>query len=103
MQNYCFLTNTQIGISLNARCFLVIFLPTATHPRHFLHVRNQPRANDEEEEDKENAFTPIVLVGQVGCTVGEDIEIDKGIMSNKIDHAVLPDVVNDRDAGQWKS
>ena len=34
--------------------------------------------------------------------MGEDIEIDKGIMSNKIDHAVLPDIVDDRDARQRK-
>lgn len=36
----------------------------------------------------------------MGCSVGEDIEIDEGIMGHEIDHAVLTDVVDDGNAWQ---
>ena len=39
----------------------------------------------------------------MGGTMSEDIEIDKGIVSDKVDHTMLPYVVDDRNAWQGQS
>lgn len=62
-----------------------IFPPT-TEPRHLFHVRYEPGTKTKYKDEQDNEIVPMSIDAVPEDDMGEAIELQEGVMSNKIDH-----------------
>ena len=72
---------------------------SAAKPRHSLHVWNNPRAEHKDEDNEDNPVVPVASDGSHETHAHHVVEREHGEVTDEIDHGVLSDVVEDRDAG----
>lgn len=62
------------------------FFPPTAEPRHLLHVGYEPSTKTKYKDEQDNEIVPMSIDAVPEDDMGEAIELQEGVMSNKIDH-----------------